>query len=94
MAPFITDCVQMQEEMGQNIDLPEKYFVSNVENAAMTRYQIPHWKRFDTELGCWDGEWIVFTGPHMSSLWLECVESVHVCCKHWQHVEEPANCEI
>ena len=42
MAPFITDCLQMQEEMGQNIDLPEKYFVSNVENAAMTRYQIPH----------------------------------------------------
>ena len=37
MAPFITDCVQMQEEMGQNIDLPEKYFVSNVENAGECR---------------------------------------------------------
>ena len=37
MAPFITDCVQMQEEMGQNIDLPKKYFVSNVENAGECR---------------------------------------------------------
>ena len=42
MAPFITDCVQMQEEMGQNIDLPKKYFVSNVENAGECRNdQIP-----------------------------------------------------
>ena len=29
--------VQMQEEMGQNIDLPKKYFVSNVENAGECR---------------------------------------------------------
>ena len=45
MAPFITDCVQMQEEMGQNIDLPKNilYLMLRMpENAAMTRYQIPH----------------------------------------------------